>query len=269
MDECSLCPAGHGTKGSNPVKCEVCSTISKFNSELDESQCDACPTGSSSADGKTCKCDAGWTGGGYTDSPSTDPNPGCTKCTLGKYSLIPNAPLCLTCDTIAHATTVQCTTGFDQKITTCDAGYYGSPGDASCEKCDPGSVTNTGTSAGATSCVTCDPGSITNTGTSAGATICTLCVPGLYSSSSSVNSCSTCAKGTYNDVHGAAACKSCHAGDGYTTGTGKTSIADCNLCSGFSTEWINSQCCGKSSSELSLLPLDICGRLNGQCSVSC
>ena len=342
--ECSLCPAGLGTKGSNPVKCEVCSTISKFNSELDESPCDACPTNStSSTDGLTCTCVPGWTGNGYTDSPSTDPNPGCTKCTLGKYSLIPNAPLCLTCDTIANAATVQCTTGFDQKITTCDAGYYGSPGDASCEKCDPGSVTNTGTSAGATSCVTCDPGSITNTGTSAGATMCTLCAPGLYSSSSDVASCSTCGAGSitntgtsagaikcnkcaagtysltsnvascstcagidnattvqcttasdqtivtcdagyygspgdascqicvageYNGVVGAAACKSCTVEvNGYSTVPGLTKSDDCKSCSGFSTEWINSQCCGKSSSDNDWS--DHCGILDGQCGVSC
>ena len=117
-------------------------------------------------------CDAG-------SVTNTGTSPGattCTPCAAGTYSLSSNVASCSTCGTIAHATTVQCTTGSDQKIRTCYAGYYGNPGDVFCQ--------------------TCGAGSITNTGTSAGASTCDLCTPGLYSVSSNVASCSTCGAGS-------------------------------------------------------------------------
>ena len=94
---------------------------------------------------------------------------GTCNCNTGYY----NAS-CVACTPIAHAW-VQCTTAFDQTITTCDPGYYGNPGDFSCQ--------------------TCGAGSLTNTGTSAGATMCTECTPGTYSLLSTNSSCQTCAVG--------------------------------------------------------------------------
>jgi len=92
---------------------------------------------------------------------------------------------CVACATIANAATVQCTTASDETITTCDPGYYGNPGDPSCQ--------------------TCGAGSITNTGPNAGATTCTACTPGLYSLLSNVAACQTCAVGKGSSA-GAATC---------------------------------------------------------------
>ena len=383
---CSLCPSGSGVKsgtGGPSAQCEVCdsdttSPYTMFNSKLDDTACDDCPAHSTSSavgEYKSCVCKHGWKGDGYTTSPAGsggcvqclpgtydddgDPttscvtcDPGsitntgtsagatmCTPCAAGSFSSSPTTS-CATCGagsvtntgTSAGARTcIPCAAGsFSSSPTTscatCGAGSITntgtSAGATSCVTCDPGSITNSGTSAGATtctqcvtgkyssssnvaSCSTCDPGSITNTGTSAGATTCTPCVPGLYSSSSDVASCSTCvpgsitnsgtsagattctpctlglyslssnvaacstcAKGTYNDDVGAAACKSCTVVvNGYSTVPGLTTSADCKDCSGFSTEWINSQCCGKSSSDNDWS--DHCGILDGQCGVSC
>ena len=58
--------------------------------------------------------------------------------------------------------------------------------------CPPGQYQDT---AGQNGCQTCGAGSITNTGTSAGATTCTPCAAGLYSLSSGVASCATCGAG--------------------------------------------------------------------------
>ena len=80
--------------------------------------------------------------------------------------------------------------------------------------------------------------------------------------------CAACVAGTYNDVVGSAACKSCtDEVNGYSTVPGLTKSDDCKSCSGFSTEWINSQCCGLTANQLD--ESDQCAILNGQCKTSC
>jgi len=152
---------------------------------------------------------------------SQNPNVDCSSsykclcsmdCGAGNYASTSGS--CSTCVTIANAATVQCTTGSNEKITTCDAGYYGTPGEATCQTCAAGSITNTGAGTGATtctpcaaglyslssnvaSCQTCSNNSITNTGAGTGATTCTPCAAGLYSLSSNVASCiPICGDGT-------------------------------------------------------------------------
>ena len=280
---CTHCAEGLGLDGT---ACVSCGGDDKFNSIFDHTACGDCPEGSTSnVDNGSCDCNAGYYGTGVThesngcnecvsiehaatvqctidsDQKITTCHAGyygtpgdascqtcdagsitdtgtsvgattCTPCGDGFYSLASTAGSCSTCTTIANAATVQCTTDSDEKITTCAPGYFGHPGDAYCQPCAAGSITDTGTSPGATmctectpglyslfsnvdSCLTCAAGSITNTGISAGAATCTECTAGLYSLSSNVASCQTCAAGSITDTGtspGATMCTECTPG---------------------------------------------------------
>jgi hypothetical protein len=137
------CNAGFYESGaaSNDLGCSgVCTTVSGSMTRT----CNA----AGAAGVQTVKCNAGFYETGTAghnlgcsscaagSKTNTGTNPGattCTPCATGLYSLSSNVAACSICTPIAHATTVQCTTASDQKITFCDAGYYGNIGDSSCQ----------------------------------------------------------------------------------------------------------------------------------------
>lgn len=204
---------------------------------------------SNDSDQKITTCDAGFYGspgdasckmcaaGSITNAGISAGATTCTPCAAGLYSLSSNVELCSTCKSIAHAATVQCTTASDQTITTCDAEYYENTGDASCTKCDANSVNCAGTSKG--EC---------KAGYSEDGASCAQCVTGKFKSGIGNDDCTDCTPGASGD---------------YTSEPGQSA---CKLCSGFSTEWINSQCCGKTGTQLDE---GHCGILKGKCGVSC
>jgi len=204
---------------------------------------------STDSDQTILTCDAGYYGspgdasckmcaaGSITNAGISAGATTCTPCAAGLYSLSSNVASCSTCNSIAHAATVQCTTASDQTITTCDAEYYENTGDASCTKCDANSVNCAGTSKG--EC---------KAGYSEDGASCAQCVTGKFKSGIGNDDCTDCTPGASGD---------------YTSEPGQSA---CKSCSGFSTEWINSQCCSKTGPQLDV---GHCGILKGQCSVSC
>ena len=191
---CQLCPAGSITNTGTSAGATTCTECAagNYSESSNVASCQLCPAGSIT----------GIIGTGATT---------CTECAAGNYSESSNVASCSTCTSIPNATTVQCTNSTDQTIVTCDAGYYGNPGDATCKLCAAGSITNTGTATGATTC--------------------TACVAGQYSESSNVTECSNCDAGQYQNATGQANCNDCDAGK-YQNSAGESL---CKTCVGNST----------------------------------
>jgi hypothetical protein len=173
---CGACDASTYAVQGNSAECQTCASGSYTDTGTGTTgtTCQTCATSGNGANAATITCTSG------TNQVATTCDAGyglvgsaCGACDAFTYAVQGNSAECQTCATIANAATVQCTTGSNEKITTCDAGYFGNSGDASCQSCGAGSITNTGTSAGATTC--------------------TPCAAGTYSLSSNVASCSTCA----------------------------------------------------------------------------
>jgi surface protein len=186
----TTCNAGYGLIGSACVACDAFTYAVQGNSAVCQTcasgsytdtgtgttgtTCQTCATSGNGANAATITCTSGIGQIATTcDAGYGLVGSACGACDAFTYAVQGNSAECQTCATIANAATVQCTTGSNEKITTCDAGYFGNSGDASCQSCGAGSITNTGTSAGATTC--------------------TPCAAGTYSLSSNVASCSTCA----------------------------------------------------------------------------
>ena len=183
----------------------------------------------------------------------------CTSCGLGQYKTG------TTCSGSGSSDTQSCGT-----CTTCESGEYKTGTTCSGSETSDTQSCGTCTSCGSGQYKTGTPCSGSGTSDTQSCATCTTCGLGQHTgspcdgtgTSDTQSPCVACPKGEYNDNAPAAdTCKSCGV-DKYTTDTGKDSEDDCKPCSGFSTEWINSQCCGGDLTGH-------CGMLNGQCDTSC
>ena len=203
---CSLCPSGSGvesgTEGSS-AQCEVCSANDEFNSKLDNSECDSCPTFNtdtliSDGDHDLCLCKPGFFGAGVTHQADN-----CAPCGADSYSSVSGASSCTPFDDCVAGQKIDDSgsASTPRTCTQCVSGTYSTTANAnSCTICSGASGPGVGDGwsalEGASSCesfITCDAGQkIDDSGSTSSPRTCTQCVSGTYSTTENANSCTIC-----------------------------------------------------------------------------
>ncbi len=263
--QCSLCQSGSYSSGLGVTVCSLCAagTFSSITGLTDITQCTSCDTGTystglgvttcitctacntnsailsdcaagSTSDTRTCTCNTGYSGNGFT---CTACNPGyyksitgtsvCVACTAGKYSTDYAASTCWLCNAGTYFTG----TGLmgPQQCLDCPVGTYTTAsGDIACFNCQTGKFSTQPAASSASFCQSCAAGAFS---TNIASTTCTNCTAGMFSTAigMTVSTCTTCAAGSYNSGVGISTCVLCTAGK-YSTAIGTTTSATCVNC---------------------------------------
>jgi len=229
-------------------------------------QCQDCPTGSSSSRGAVgpgnCTCNAGYTGndggtctacvagkykgnegsnecsdceaGKYSTDPAANSSTVCIDCVAGKYSM--DSTVCTDCP--ADSTSPSRSDAIED--CTCNAGYTGNDG-GTCTACDAGKYK---INAGSSICTACPPLStspsgstlesacICNAGSTEDSGSCVQCEAGKYKTSPGSDQCTDCDAGKYSSTVGATTYTVCQDCPEYTyrIQTGASAVGDCQSC---------------------------------------
>ena len=270
---CEPCEAGKFKSSIGSHSCTACISGTYLNrtGATRQSQCTACPYGSTSNPGSgnitDCQCQRGYQG-------NRDGEP-CEECPPNTYKNEVGSESCTLCDPNAQSprgstqqNTCKCNKGYTGqdglKCSECLAGEYkDNLGNPPCRSCDPGTYSSVIASNTSENCLGCIAGKF-STG---GASKCTSC-PGNSSSperSTEASNCKcnrgytgadgepcvACAVGKYKEVSGSAECSNCSAGT-YLNALGAIFATNCTLCPAdtYSFQGANlcTQCTGNSSS---------------------
>ncbi|KAJ1468270.1 hypothetical protein T484DRAFT_1644414, partial [Baffinella frigidus] len=195
-------------------------TAGFFSTTGTNSQCNQCPTGSTSeANSTNCTCVAGQ----ITNLVSDPPTPYqelCTPCEAETLSGNAGAESYESCSANSTSTagSAQC---------NCVAGYEPFSHGASCIACNAGTFKNM---QGATPCENCSAGMYSGVGVDN----CTVCVAGTYTSTEGSVECTACEAGTHTVTGGSETCVECEAGK--YSGMGADELVDCECLVGYYKE---------------------------------
>ena len=203
-DYCSnTCPDGQQNVGG---ACTACTAGTFRNGDM--LQCDACNPGSetasvsgvvSAADGAaTCQpCNAGYANGNHTGSDYKL----CGACNNGTYAPRGGMDACALCPLGTFSTA----SGAVTQCSSCPKGTFTrARGSTQCDKCGPGTYSNTMAAKSATYCLRCTPGTFNNASAS---TSCRPCPRGFYAPAFGSTQCLPCPPGFFQDLTGMGFCK--------------------------------------------------------------
>lgn len=192
---CQPCPAGSVTdtlSGVGATSCTSC-RAGQFSPQA-TTQCAACRAGT-------------------TTPPAGVPNAQCVPCAAGKFSTMAGASACTSCPRGTYAPTgssscTQCTPGTYDDDGVVAATFGLTSAATACVGCPPGFSQS---KSGQFTCQRCPPGSITDTLQKPGAKVCRACVAG-QSSHVATEPCATCSAGRYQPASGQHQCLACAPG---------------------------------------------------------
>jgi predicted outer membrane repeat protein len=188
---CFECPAGYHQPVNTSSGCTGCDGLSdRYQDQFGSAGCKSCSALACAAIRDGC----GGASPGY-----------CVDCIPGKF--------------VVDGGCSECDAGFFQPSTNqhncdqCNAGTYQSQvGQGYCTGCQPGSVTDTGSAAGATTCIACAAGEFSAASNVAACVVCAAGSVASTGSESGASSCTECAVGAFSEAPAASACTECAAG---------------------------------------------------------